>query len=599
MVVDSEGRLYDASGQSPIPMSITPEPSPLELDRLTTEQALAWQAARDAEFQNGDLAASLQSIEAFLALAPPQPFEARARYSLALMQSRSGDGSADKAFAALEALPDAVTENGVPIRILAAWKRIELGHAVSPADIARLCSNTLARPCLYTPLILKSLETIEARTGGASHHGAEALLQWEMEQSRRELLFENPGIASNTLSIKSRWFPWRGEQWLAMAAPTPSRSTAATSTNNADPAPPRYHLHVFSESLLREAAWELVVRSRTGLPPYAGVEIQILGHPLLEATSTRPTLAETTTDWRVNETQAPGLHVRVVLRDAGSLLAQQHRRSWLMASIILASALAAGVGFTRAYHAFRQQLRLNELKSNFVSAVSHELRAPIASVRLLAEGLDRGKITAVDKQKSYFRLIVQECRRLSALIENVLDFSRIEQGRKKYEFEPSDMLALAGQTVELLTPNAQERQVRLQLDTSRFPTDNPPFVCDGPAIQQALVNLIDNAIKHSPAGAEITVGLSLEADHSLRLWVRDQGPGIPRSEHERIFERFYRLGSELRRETQGVGIGLAIVKHIVEGHGGHARVESEPGHGSCFTLELPPQPANAPPTKPH
>jgi signal transduction histidine kinase len=161
------------------------------------------------------------------------------------------------------------------------------------------------------------------------------------------------------------------------------------------------------------------------------------------------------------------------------------------------------------------------------------------------------------------------------------------------------MLALAGQTVELLTPNAQERQVRLQLDTSRFPTDNPPFVCDGPAIQQALVNLIDNAIKHSPAGAEITVGLSLEADHSLRLWVRDQGPGIPRSEHERIFERFYRLGSELRRETQGVGIGLAIVKHIVEGHGGHARVESEPGHGSCFTLELPPQPANAPPTKPH
>jgi signal transduction histidine kinase len=256
-----------------------------------------------------------------------------------------------------------------------------------------------------------------------------------------------------------------------------------------------------------------------------------------------------------------------------------------MSVVIFASALASAMGFFNTYRAFREQIRLNELKSNFVSSVSHELRAPIASVRLLAEGLHREKVTGAAKQKEYFQFIVQECRRLSSLIENVLDFSRIEQGRKKYQFEPSDMLALARQTVQLLTPNAQERQVQLRLNETGNPPENPPFTCDGLAIQQALINLIDNALKHSPAGSEVVVGIESDAGE-FRLWVEDKGPGIPPSEQEKIFERFYRLGSELRRETQGIGIGLSIVKHIMEAHGGHVQVRSEPGHGSRFTLVL-------------
>ncbi|MBU6409274.1 MAG: HAMP domain-containing histidine kinase, partial [Verrucomicrobia bacterium] len=181
--------------------------------------------------------------------------------------------------------------------------------------------------------------------------------------------------------------------------------------------------------------------------------------------------------------------------------------------------------------------------------------------------------------------IVQECRRLSSLIENVLDFSRIEQNRKQYDFEPTDLAALAQTTVKLMEPSAAERGVRLAFQAGLAPEKCEPNL-DGRAIQQALVNLLDNAVKHSPKGATVEIGLKSEGG-AIELFVKDSGPGIPREEHEKIFERFYRRGSELRRETQGVGIGLSIVKHIVEAHGGKIFVKSEIGKGSRFVIELP------------
>ena len=285
--------------------------------------------------------------------------------------------------------------------------------------------------------------------------------------------------------------------------------------------------------------------------------------------------------------QSQMLRIYCFLARPDILYAAQERRLLIFAVFLAGAAICAAAGFVNAYRAFHRQVAVNDLKTNFVSAVSHELRAPIASVRLMAEGLDRGAVSEPVRQKQYYRLIVQECRRLSGLIENVLDFSRIEQGRKKYEFEPTDLTALARQTTELMQPNAAERHVRLDL---RLPAEALTHSrCDGMALQQALINLIDNAIKHSPANTTITIGLErqLSTGGSVLLWVEDQGAGIPTEEHEKIFERFYRRGSELRRETQGVGIGLTIVKHIVEAHGGTVRVRSNAGQGSRFTLELP------------
>jgi two-component system phosphate regulon sensor histidine kinase PhoR len=255
----------------------------------------------------------------------------------------------------------------------------------------------------------------------------------------------------------------------------------------------------------------------------------------------------------------------------------------------VATALA-GIGLVSAWRAFQRQQRLAEMTSNFVSSVSHELRAPLASVRLMAESLVQGRVSDDEKRKDYFRLILQESCRLSTLVENVLDFSHIRQGRKTYEFEPVDLPALIRLTVKLMEPNAGECNVGISLEENATGSEEIAPCWDGYAVQQALMNLIDNAIKHSPAGAVVKVAWDTTdgaAGSTIRLMVEDQGPGIPKEEQENIFEPFYRRGQELHRETRGVGIGLSLVKHIAEAHGGRVLVESSLGHGSRFTLELP------------
>jgi signal transduction histidine kinase len=229
-----------------------------------------------------------------------------------------------------------------------------------------------------------------------------------------------------------------------------------------------------------------------------------------------------------------------------------------------------------------KQQRLNRMKSNFVSSVTHELRAPLASMRLMSEGLQNGRIRDPEKQSEYFSYLVQECRRLSSLVENVLSFSRIEQNKRVYEFEPVDLQMVIVSAINTMLPFATERTVQLL-----FSPDEKGLTIngDGLALQQALVNLLDNAIKHSSPGASVNISCKSSKD-KVTIEVTDTGPGIPVRERERIFDLFYRLGSELRRDTQGVGIGLSIVRHVVQAHNGTIEVDSTPGKGARFIITI-------------
>ena len=579
-----------------------------------------------AALATGGTNAARQHLEALLAEGLPEAVKANARF----LQARVNTDvlPPEEAVRALRSLShgfEAVpSEAGFPLgqlAVLHALRRLPAGSGLKHADLGDVVALINSA---FTPLVAALAEEVGrlAQPDSAEETAQARALQHLVEARQRTARAAFDLAQQHPLADRTNTLLWLESGSQPFLAATDRFGDPGSGHDGATLAS-SMGVHLYPLPVVLGALTPGLADLTTTLPRYARLSVLLGGRELAPGqsnfTSTTagelPLLAEAVGRLAVYP-RPPGtpdhaFQVRVFLADAAVLYAQQRQRAWLFGGLILAAAGTALVGLLAAQRAFRRQLRLNEMKSNFVSSVSHELRAPIASVRLLAESLDRGKVTDEAKRRDYFRLIGQECRRLSSLIENVLDFSRIDQGRKQYEFEPTDLPALVSQTVKLLEPYAAERQVTLRLlQPSTFHLQ--PSL-DGKALQQALVNLIDNAVKHSPAGSEVEIVLSdsraPRAPHDpppatdslapspsprISLSVTDHGPGIPAVEHERIFEPFHRLGSELRRETTGVGIGLSIVKHIVEAHGGRVRVESEAGKGSRFTVELPAEEAQRP-----
>jgi signal transduction histidine kinase len=277
-----------------------------------------------------------------------------------------------------------------------------------------------------------------------------------------------------------------------------------------------------------------------------------------------------------------GLTLELRYRDRS--IQQEARRLFLTktALIVFIDLMLLG-GLMLVWQNVRRELRLSRLKSDFVANVSHELKTPLALIRLFAETLELGRVPSADKAQQYHRIINKESHRLTQLINNILDFSRIEAGRKEYRLVPGDVGAVVRDVVEAYRFSIEQHGFALELDLAE---DLPELPIDAEALSQALINLINNAIKYSPETKRISIAARCDGDR-IRLAVSDSGIGIPKVEQKKIFEKFYRAESSLVHTTKGSGLGLALVRHIVEAHGGEVELASAPEQGSTFTIVLP------------
>ncbi len=253
-------------------------------------------------------------------------------------------------------------------------------------------------------------------------------------------------------------------------------------------------------------------------------------------------------------------------------------------SLSLAMTVMLVGGLLLGLRAARREMKLLQMKTDFVANVSHELRTPLTSIRVFAEMLKLGRVTQQEKVRDYGSHIEALGRRLTRLINNILDFSRIESGQKSYRCSLTDLRELMDEVLE--TCAGRLAQSGLKIDYQACAELPLPVVVDHDAIVLAVTNLIDNAIKYSGEATEITLRLGREAGLAF-ISVRDYGIGIPRGELGKIFDKFYRVSTGMVHNVKGSGLGLSIVSHIVEAHHGRVNVESQLGRGSTFTIYLP------------
>ncbi|MGH7496476.1 MAG: sensor histidine kinase [bacterium] len=273
------------------------------------------------------------------------------------------------------------------------------------------------------------------------------------------------------------------------------------------------------------------------------------------------------------------LAIKLTGTSAAKIAAGRTRQTmFLMLGLDAVILIAAGL----LLRVILREAQLARLKSDFVDHVSHDLRTPLGLIRMFAETLEMGRLASAEKQQEYYRVLSRESARLTRLVNNLLDFSRIEAGRKEYDKKPVALPALMQEALETYRFHMQQRGFAL---IENIEANVPPIVVDPEAVTQAFLNLLDNAIKYSEQEKHVTVSLGRAGNWAV-IAVADRGLGIAPKHHDKIFGKFYRV-EKIGQETRGAGIGLAIVQHVMQAHGGRVEVNSEPGKGSSFVLKFP------------
>jgi signal transduction histidine kinase len=249
--------------------------------------------------------------------------------------------------------------------------------------------------------------------------------------------------------------------------------------------------------------------------------------------------------------------------------------------VLIAGILVFGLVLT--IRSVSHELELARMKSDFVSTVSHEFKSPLTSIRQISEMLQSGRVPSEDRRRRYYDVLLEQSERLALLTDNILGLAKIEEGRSGFTFKPTDLASLLNDVVTSIRERVSHEGFEIGLEVG---ATLPPLALDRTALSQALTNLIDNAVKYSGDSRTIAVRTILEGGE-VAIAVQDFGIGINKEDLPRLFERFFRAGDELTRTVKGSGLGLTLVKRIVEAHRGRIDVESEPGRGSVFTVRLP------------
>jgi two-component system phosphate regulon sensor histidine kinase PhoR len=263
-------------------------------------------------------------------------------------------------------------------------------------------------------------------------------------------------------------------------------------------------------------------------------------------------------------------------------------KDYLFGTLIVTFVATTLIGAILTTVVLYREARVAKLQTDFVNKVSHELRTPLTSIRMFVETLQLGRLQDDPaRQREALEIVAEETARLSRLINRLLDWARMESGRRVYRLRRQPVLQVVEAALDALAPQllAQPAEIVRQFDA-----DLPVVMADPDALGEAVLNLLSNALKYTGPNKVLTVAVAAQGPW-VNIQVTDNGPGIPERDHKRIFRKFYRAKDPLSRTIEGTGLGLAMVKHIVDGHGGRVTVTSQVGQGATFTIALPAAPA--------
>jgi signal transduction histidine kinase len=530
-----------------------------------------------AEFGGEGPTEALALYRGALAAATDPVQEAHARLFLARASAKAGrEEDAHTLYRRLvTAPPDLVDEHGVPLALYAAWQLLRTGRADPEAADAVLGALSreawLPPPALY--LLRELVDTLARRESdpfrGDKLPGAEEVRRSETLRRAEEALSTELPRTEQALALR-RDFPS-----LGLRVPDAGSGDGGTTwISHGSPA------WFVGAAPVADGEDGLVVAVRAG-PLLASLEAGTNHTP-----SGVGALSVTNVPAPGSEPLGaafPGLFVHfdtpasAFKNQVGSL------RWWFYSAGLL---LVLGVTLFGAYLLWRdvrREMELAETRSRFVAAVSHELKTPLTAIRMFAETLHEGNVLDAAAQRDYLETIISESERLTRLLNNVLDFSKIEGERKTYRQELQSLEEIVRFAARAMQYPLEQKRFSLHLEIEE---NVPSAQVDRDSIEQAILNLLANAMKYSGDNRDISLRLRSESGTAV-IEVSDRGVGIEPAEVPRIFDRFYRAPSAANDRIPGAGLGLTLVQHIAQAHGGRVGVQSEPGTGSTFSLVLP------------